>query len=256
MEIVPALADCHSLVLAFERIRVVGVLRGTAIQSVGKTTFDQGVDTMLQTSQVSQPVAAKDANYHLHSWKLLMASLILLLCSNSGCSIVHNAHRALSYNDSWNEAVVVMRNRNWSAKAWHKRKHHFCNERYADDFCAGFRQGYEDVANGSNGCTPATPPRQYWSWEHQSAEGQSQMGAWFSGYPQGARAAEEDGVGNWTQLQLSSGLQSQFQKSGMLPSGPITYPIQETTVGRTPMPVGTGSMTPIPMGEPTRVPMP
>ncbi len=120
-----------------------------------------------------------------------------------------------------------MRNRAWATKAWHKRKNCFCNQRYLDDFAAGFRQGYEDVANGSNGCTHATtPPKSYWNWEYQSAEGQGRTAAWFSGYPHGARAAEEDGVGNYVQMQLSSSVQSEFQQAGVLPKGANVYPIQ------------------------------
>jgi hypothetical protein len=229
---------------------------------------------MLPTSRVSRQLCLS-AKRVLQRGKLLTASLIVVLGCSSGCTLVHNAHRALSYDESWNDAVIVMRNRNWSAKAWHKRKHNFCNERYSADFCAGFRQGYEDVANGSNGCTPAHPPRQYWSWEFQSAEGQARTSAWFSGYPLGARAAEEDGVGNYTQLQLSSGLQREYQQCGVLPQGAALYPIPATTpvtnppagAGTLPSPSGAmqaplnssfqmGSPVPMAIGEPTVVPLP
>ena len=169
---------------------------------------------MLLTSHVS-PQACQRAKSRLHRGKLLAASLIVVLTCSSGCTLVHNAHRSLTYSDSWNEAVLVMRNRNLSTKAWHKRKQHFCNERYSADFAAGFRQGFEDVANGGNGCTPATPPRSYWTWEFQSGEGQARTSAWFSGYPHGARAAEEEGIGHYSQLQLSSGLQSEYQQAGV-----------------------------------------
>jgi hypothetical protein len=151
-----------------------------------------------------------------------------------------------------------MRNRAWATKAWHKRKHHFCNQSYINDFAAGFRQGYEDVADGSNGCTPATPPRAYWNWEFQSGEGQARTSAWFSGYPHGARAAEEDGVGNFSQMQLSSGLQSEFQQAGVMPKGANVYPIQPSpNVIPNGVPENSqGSLMPVPMGEPTVVPMP
>ena len=226
-------------------------------------TLIQGVNTMLPTSQVSRQLCLRTKRM-LHRGKLLTASFIVVLSCSSGCTLVHNAHRALSFNDSWNEAVVVMRNRNWSTKAWHKRKHHFCNERHNKDFCAGFRQGYEDVANGSNGCTPAHPPREYWTWEFQSAEGQARTAAWFAGYPQGARAAEEEGVGNYTQLQLSSGLQHEYQQVGVLPPGAAVYPIPannpavpflvEPLPGGEPIPMDSNG--PSMIGEPTIVPMP
>ncbi len=180
---------------------------------------------MLLTSNVL-PLACKSARLRPHHSKLVAASLLFALACSSGCTLVHNAHKVCTQNDSWNEAVIVMRNRAWATKAWHKRKNCFCNQRYLDDFAAGFRQGYEDVANGSNGCTPATPPKSYWNWEYQSAEGQGRTAAWFSGYPHGARAAEEDGVGNYVQMQLSSSVQSEFQQAGVLPKGANVYPIQ------------------------------
>ena len=42
--------------------------------------------------------------------------------------------------------------------------------------------------------------------------------AWFAGYPHGVRAAEEEGAANWHQLQMSAGMQSQFQNTGVLNS--------------------------------------
>ena len=212
---------------------------------------------MLLTSNVL-PQACNSARPRLQRGKLMTASLIVVLACSSGCTLVHNAHKTCTQNDSWNEAVIVMRNRNWSTKAWHKRKHNFCNQKYSDDFAAGFRQGYEDVANGSSGCTPATPPRTYWTWEFQSGEGQARTAAWFSGYPQGARAAEEDGVGNFSQMQLSSGLQSEYQQAGVLPKGANVYPIQPSpSVIPNNVPSNNrGSPVPMPMGEPTIVPMP
>jgi hypothetical protein len=115
-----------------------------------------------------------------------------------------------------------------SSRSWHTHKNQFCKEAYLSDFCAGYRAGYEDVANGSNGCTPAFPPKHYWSWQYQSAEGQRKVAAWFSGYPHGARAAEEDGVGHWSQIQMSSTLQSQYVNAGVFPNqGHACYPITD-----------------------------
>ncbi len=47
--------------------------------------------------------------------------------------------------------------------------------------------------------------------------------------PARARAAEEDGIGNYTQLQLSSHLQTEYQQVGTLPPGPHVYPIVESS---------------------------
>lgn len=157
---------------------------------------------------------------------MLLASLTL--CS-TGCTVFDNIGNAFRYNTAWNDAATKMRHRSQSSKSWHNRKHQYCNEGCLDDFCAGYRQGFEDVAGGGTGCTPNFPPRDYWGWEHQSAEGQRKVSAWFAGYPHGARAAEEEGVGNWSQIQMSSGLQAQYVRTGVLPNqGHAVYPITDT----------------------------
>lgn len=174
----------------------------------------------------------------LGRWALTAVTLAVSLTAFSGCMTTQNGFKAMASNGAWNDSVVVLRNRSFSAKAWHKRKHHFCEEKHNKDFCAGFRAGYEDTANGADGCTPAFPPKEYWSWEFQSAEGHGRTSAWMAGYPHGARAAEEDGVSNWSQLQMSPALQSQYQHKKPAASMP-------------PLPAG---QTPIPstrMGAPT-----
>ncbi len=176
----------------------------------------------------------------------------IALCS-PGCTMFGNIGNSFRYNDVWNDAATKMRHRNLSSKSWHHRKHQFCNEGCLDDFCAGYRQGFEDVAAGGTGCTPNFPPRDYWGWQHQTAEGQKKVSAWFAGYPHGARAAEEEGIGNWSQIQMSSNLQAQYVRSGMLPNrGHAVYPITDTPVAPTGAPIGAPTVTP--MGAPTGAP--
>ncbi len=158
----------------------------------------------------------------------------------SGCSSISGLSNEMKYNRSWDSFVTGYRNTAWSSKAWHRRKHQFCRERYLTDFCNGFRAGYEDVADGADGCTPAFPPKEYWGWKYQSAEGQAKVAAWFSGYPHGARAAEEDGVGNWTQIQTSSNIQAEYAQFGMMPNGQSgVYPIAA------PLPAMNGAAAPV-----------
>lgn len=159
--------------------------------------------------------------------RMLLVTFLTTLAPSTGCMTVHNGFKAMTNNSSWNDTVVVLRNRSMATKAWHRRKHHFCDERHVDDFCSGFRAGYEASALGSDGCTPAFPPKNYWSWEFQSAEGQARTAAWFAGYPQGARAAEEDGVSNWTQIPMSAGMQSQLHDAGVFTHQGAVYPIPE-----------------------------
>lgn len=153
----------------------------------------------------------------------------LIAIGSTGCNVFSNVSSGFRYSDTFNSVASKLRHRSMSSKSWHRHKNRFCNEPCMSDFCAGYRQGFEDVALGSsNGCTPNFPPRDYWGWQYQSAEGQKKVSSWFSGYPHGARAAEEEGVGNWAQIQMSSNLQAQYVTSGLLPNqGHAVYPITE-----------------------------
>lgn len=150
--------------------------------------------------------------------------------SVTGCGGLQMASNSWSYNSAWNNFIVKHRNQGMAIKAWHRRKHHFCNEEYMDAFCDGFIAGYLAVADGGGDpCTPSFAPRQYWSWEYQSGEGQRKVASWFAGFPHGARAAEEDGVGNWSQLQTSYGVQNEYCQAGLLGENqhPGMYPMPE-----------------------------
>ncbi|MFO0013594.1 MAG: hypothetical protein ACK553_12680 [Planctomycetota bacterium] len=140
------------------------------------------------------------------------------LVSSTGCTAWTGAQNAWQYNHYWNDSMMGYRQKSMASKAWHNRKHCYANQRYLKEFSRGFKAGYMDVASGGTGCTPAFPPREYWGWKYQSCEGQSRVAAWFSGYPYGAQAAEQDGVGNWTQIQTSKAIQNEYVSHGRMPS--------------------------------------
>ncbi|GIW91314.1 MAG: hypothetical protein KatS3mg109_1746 [Pirellulaceae bacterium] len=143
------------------------------------------------------------------SW-VVMACLAAMPCG-SGCTAVQGVREYIAYNDMTNDFVLNWRNSAWASQAWHMRKWQFVDQPYFREFGEGFRAGYIDVANGGNGCTPALPPRKYWNWRYQTAEGQAKVAAWFAGYPHGARAAEEDGAGLFSQIQVSELLRKEYQ---------------------------------------------
>lgn len=133
-----------------------------------------------------------------------LATATVILCCYSGCSTIHNGFQSLRNNSDWNDSVILLRNRNFASKAWHRRKHNFANQAHTSDFSAGFRAGYINAAEGGDGCTPSHPPQEYWGWQFQSAVGQSRTSAWFAGYPYGYTAAIEEGIANCNQLQLGT----------------------------------------------------
>lgn len=130
----------------------------------------------------------------------MLAVVCLGIGSGSGCTMMNGIHNGITNNEALDEFMVSYRNRAWSARSWHNNKHKFCNRKHQKDFQAGYRAGYEAVAAGGNGCTPAMAPQEYWGWKYQSPEGQAKVNAWFEAFPLGARAAEEDGLGYWGQI--------------------------------------------------------
>ncbi len=145
------------------------------------------------------------------SWKSVLAACLAAVPWAIGCSAVQGVREHIAYNDTVNDFALSWRNSAWASQAWHMRKWQFIDQPYFRDFGEGFRAGYIDVASGGNGCTPALPPRKYWTWRYQTAEGQAKVAAWFAGYPHGARAAEEDGAGLFSQIQVSELLRKEFQ---------------------------------------------
>jgi hypothetical protein len=140
-------------------------------------------------------------------WPLV--AVIAVSCAG-GCSIFQGINDYLTYNDCVNDFVLGYRNTVWARQAWHERKSQHYGEPYFSHFGAGFRAGYADVASGGNGCPPALPPRDYWTWKYQTPEGQGMVAAWFAGYPFGAKAAEEDGAGLYQQIQVSHYIERQY----------------------------------------------
>ena len=144
---------------------------------------------------------------------------LTLVCS--GCSLMQGVNNHIAYNDSTNDFVMGWRNSVWASQTWHSQKGHFVDHPEFRAFGAGFRDGYRDVASGGNGCPPPVPPRKYWSWKYQTPEGQCKVAAWFEGFGHGARAAEEDGAGNFQDIQVSYAIEAQYSpefQNGQIPS--------------------------------------
>ena len=62
------------------------------------------------------------------------------------------------------------------------------------DFRKGFIEGYINVANGGNGCSPMFPPREYWKSYCSTGDMQCRAVSWFDGFAHGAVAAETCGA--------------------------------------------------------------
>lgn len=166
---------------------------------------------------------------------MLLATLGFLLYPALGCTMVSGLGSSLAPQETLDNFLVNYRNQAWAAKAWHCRKHKFCNKRYLSDYERGFRDGYASVAQGGNGCVPAVCPQSYWGWQYQAADGQARMNAWFEAFPLGVQAAEQDGIGGWGQLRTSMAY----------PAPPAAMP---AGMGPGAMPAGGMPMGAMPMG--------
>lgn len=169
---------------------------------------------------------------HRQRRQLLIAALIgAFALPLSGCSAYTGLRNTWSYNGTWNEGMFQSKIKHAAKRAWKSRSHCYANQQHLKDFARGFRAGYVDVADGGTGCTPTFPPREYWGWKYQSAEGQAKVSAWFSGFPYGAQAAEEDGMGNYSQIQTSLAIQKQYAEHGLLNAEYAgIYPIPEKAI--------------------------
>jgi hypothetical protein len=172
---------------------------------------------MDQAGKFSSPLRRRAIGQQAKSrvvWAVSRAVWMLVACvlvaASGGCSVLQGVRDYAQYNDETDSFVVGWRNYVWANKAWHARKAYYAGEAQLHDFGEGFRAGYRDAAFGGNGCPPPLPPRKYWSWKYQTPEGQAKMAAWFSGYPHGARAAEEECAGNWRQIPVSHVIEQQY----------------------------------------------
>ena len=138
----------------------------------------------MNLSRSAALVATCDA-WCWHSWRPL---------SSSGCTLFKGINEYVAYNESCDEFVLDWRNHVWSWQAWRARMHQFGGQPQFYSFGEGFRDGYQEVATGGDGCPPAIAPRRFWSYNYQSPEGQAKVAAWFAGYPYGVQAAREDGA--------------------------------------------------------------
>ena len=156
--------------------------------------------------------------------------LAAALTSSMGCRGLN--HWRHEFQGCVSNHMVDYSNRALAQKAWIREKHRFCDRQYVQEFKDGFIHGYLDVATGGDGCTPTIAPPKYWGWAYQTPHGQAAVNAFFQGFPFGAKAAEQDGVGYWNEIP-TSGLSSTLTPYG---SGAVTEEVVPMPVPPTPTP--------------------
>lgn len=153
---------------------------------------------------------------------MAVTTIALAIGSSTGCTVTQGVTNTIAYNDTMNDFVMGWRNRAWAKRAWREKMPEYCNQPFLEDFGKGFQDGYADAAAGGAQCVPALPPRRYWSWKYQTAEGQGKTAAWYAGYPIGARVAEEESAHLWSDIQISESLRHEYELGH---EAPYPYPI-------------------------------
>ncbi|WP_404306340.1 hypothetical protein [Neorhodopirellula lusitana] len=147
----------------------------------------------------------RDRRHKRNRFRRLLLGLTLGLTTTglAGCTMLGGLQQHLSRTDCLDDFMVSHRNKVMASRAWLKVKQCHRGHRYMKDLRAGFIAGYLEVATGGSGCTPTVVSPQYWGWRHQSGNGQAAINAWFEGFPLGVKAAEQDGIGHFNQIQLN-----------------------------------------------------
>ena len=171
------------------------------------------------------------------SIRLILSILALItLVSSTGCTLISSSVQvAVKDVQTWvDDSMSNYRDRTLAEKAWIRIRPEYRAHHYKSDLKKGFLAGYRAVASGGNGCTPPLAPSEYWGWKYQSPYGQAAVRAWFQGYPLGAKAADQDGVGHWSRVQLNIREPQPFEPLGEtsedLKSMPEELPQQLPTV--------------------------
>lgn len=155
---------------------------------------------------------------------------VIVLATATGCTGLN--HWCGELRGCVSNHMVDYSNRALAERAWIKRKQRYCNYQYQQEFKDGFITGYLSVANGGDGCTPTIAPEKYWGWAYQTPHGQAAISNFFQGFPFGAKAAEEDGIGYWSAIP-TSGLDGLVPYSDTAPSAadenslPVPVPVIE-----------------------------
>ena len=185
-----------------------------------------------------KPIASQVMNRKKGQRRRWIVALAMgaLLTGGTGCTMLSGLSNKLTDTECLDEFMISHRNKVMATKAWLRVENCYRDHPSWKDFRAGFIAGYMDVATGGSGCTPVVVSSKYWGWRHQSAHGQNSVNAWFAGFPYGVKAAEEDGIAHFNQIQMQSVPVARPAMTGSMAPKPVEpVPVAEPP---TPLPSG------------------
>ncbi len=123
--------------------------------------------------------------------------MLLLICTSSGCGHFFDYVDGTAYHIKCTHRAKM---------AWMDARDLYGCVSHPYNFGEGFRAGYADVCMGNDsGCSPAVPPRRYWSSSYLNCEGRGKAAAWADGFAHGALAASCDGCAGQCQIATFGG---------------------------------------------------
>ena len=138
--------------------------------------------------------------------------LVLVGCLSTGCRQINQLNQSFQRMGYPEKAFEGYRDFVWAQRAYNLRFGN-CQMAHGDDFREGFLRGYCEMCEGGQGHTPVIPPEQYWAERYQSSQGKLAVESWFKGYPEGVRAAKQDGASRFRNVYLSKEMQAAIQMS-------------------------------------------
>lgn len=133
--------------------------------------------------------------------------------------------------DEFNECRLNCATRSAARSSWKTSSGACMGISCPHSFKEGFMAGYENVANGGNGCVPAVPIFSLHNhmWMDRCSESEK-VAAWYDGWEIGAMSAKGDGMADSNRISTrlpqsadvdySSGGRSQMNSSPAVPAAP------------------------------------
>ncbi len=101
------------------------------------------------------------------------------------------------FNRCLEDRAERRRNARWAEEAWELAAKQCDHGQHSDDYAWGFKDGFAEYLYRGRAEPPPLPPEHYRSVRYQSAPGYQAIQDWFSGYRDGAAAAQQGGQRDW-----------------------------------------------------------
>ncbi len=138
-------------------------------------------------SSTGEPRFVTPAARFFGTEKLLPQTVLSSQCDLGQCqpSPYLTCSKYLPFMDKWTSSAMAKR----CADRYLLRQQIRCRRWISKHYKAGFRDAFQDVANGESGEVPAVPPPKYWNTHYRTEKGKQCVELYFDGYRSGSALA-------------------------------------------------------------------